>query len=315
MEYSYLKPNFMETDKITSMMQKRMLELYVLNCIMMPGRDEEMTGDWDSNDAEFHEAEARLKYFMGQFVADYDTEENRERWPNDIDRMEQYLRSLPSCFDIDYDTSCIIEVGYDVGMCSDEQDEDKFVEQWWHLIAKTVLGLCWRVGEVVVPAYACDYRPKLKLVPKAKFVKEDGGVVLRGASSPGLAAKEFVEKVFGSGHGVTGLFMLDDDKHRVLQTWEDADINPVDVPVIIAVVDFRYKVMFADFGYKAIPMILDLDNGGPKFSPIYRAFKWIKDTVPTDAELLEVLQSIDLQALRDSYSRLAAEVEAEKAKV
>jgi hypothetical protein len=104
----------------------------------------------------------------------------------------------------------------------------------------------------------------------------DGGLTLSGAMSPFLAAQDFVKQVFDKKFRMTQLYRVCFDDPEMCTTWKDADVNPVHPDILAVELNFRYIALFADFGVRLIPILLDFRDGDPKVSGQYESFEWIK---------------------------------------
>lgn len=102
---------------------------YLLDAIYNPDSDESMTD------------EEKIKYFFDRFEKEYVCPQTIRLYPSECDRLEQWLRGLPSCINIAFYWSDIIEIGKSWGFCTDEKKEEKFCERWWHTIAFRLLHL------------------------------------------------------------------------------------------------------------------------------------------------------------------------------
>lgn len=96
---------------------------YILDCI-------------NSEDVELTTDKQRIEYFFRMFSVEGDCEYKRRMYPNEQERIEQYLRGLPSCCGIAYENHVIIEIGRSWGCSLDtERKEDEFCERWFSVMA------------------------------------------------------------------------------------------------------------------------------------------------------------------------------------
>jgi hypothetical protein len=96
---------------------------YILDCI-------------NSEDVELTTDKQRIEYFFRMFSVEGDCEYKRRMYPNEQERIEQYLRGLPSCCGIAYENHVIIEIGRSWGYSLDtERKEDEFCERWFSVMA------------------------------------------------------------------------------------------------------------------------------------------------------------------------------------
>ena len=140
---------------------------------------------------------------------------------------------------------------------------------------------------------------------------ESYNIALSGPMSPMSAAKDFVSKVFQKGDMViTGLFRIQGDGETTFTTWENADIEPVQVDVICCILNFRHMAIFGEIGSRYMPIALILD-GEAQFSELYTTYKW--ESAPTIQEIADVLSTINLTELKKQFEDYRWSVKAEQA--
>lgn len=140
---------------------------------------------------------------------------------------------------------------------------------------------------------------------------ESYNIALSGPMSPMSAAKDFVSKVFEKGDMViTGLFRIQGDGETTFTTWENADIEPVQVDVICCILNFRHMAIFGEIGSRYMPIALILD-GEAQFSELYTTYKW--ESAPTIQEIADVLSTINLTELKKQFEDCRWSVKAEQA--
>lgn len=140
---------------------------------------------------------------------------------------------------------------------------------------------------------------------------ESYNIALSGPMSPMAAAKDFVSKVFEKGDMViTGLFRIQGDGETTFTTWENADIEPVQVDVICCILNFRHMAVFGEIGSRYMPIALILD-GEAQFSELYTTYKW--ESAPTIQEIADVLSTINLTNLKKQFEDYRWTVKAEQA--
>lgn len=140
---------------------------------------------------------------------------------------------------------------------------------------------------------------------------ESYNIALSGPMSPMAAAKDFVSKVFDKGDMViTGLFRIQGDGETTFTTWENADIEPVQVDVICCILNFRHMAVFGEIGSRYMPIALILD-GEAQFSELYTTYKW--ESAPTVQEIADVLSTINLAELKKQFEDYRWTVKAEQA--
>ena len=87
-----------------------------------------------------------IRFFFECFNEEFNYIQNRKRYPNLTDRIANYLQGLPSCFNIDYWNDEIAKIGKDWGYCQTEKKTEKFVENWWCMIAYRIIQIANKVG-------------------------------------------------------------------------------------------------------------------------------------------------------------------------
>jgi hypothetical protein len=96
---------------------------YVLDCIY-------------SDEVELRTDKERIEHFFRMYGIEWDCDYRRMIYPNEQDRIEQYVRGLPSCFRVAYANYAIIALGRSWGYALDtERKENEFVERWFSVIA------------------------------------------------------------------------------------------------------------------------------------------------------------------------------------
>ena len=95
---------------------------------------------------EFSTDYGKIAFFFEYFGDEFNHTYNKKLYPNLQKRIEQYLRGLPSCINIAYMNYNIIEIGKEWGYCQTEQKENKFVNDWWCMIAYRIIQIANKVG-------------------------------------------------------------------------------------------------------------------------------------------------------------------------
>lgn len=140
---------------------------------------------------------------------------------------------------------------------------------------------------------------------------ESYNIALSGPMSPMAAAQDFVSKVFEKSEMViTGLFRIKGDGETTFTTWENADIEPVQVDVICCILNFRHMAVFGEIGSRYMPIALILD-GEAQFSELYTTYKW--ESAPTVQEIANILSTINLAELKKQFEDYRWTVKAEQA--
>lgn len=153
---------------------------------------------------------------------------------------------------------------------------------------------------------------KLKLQRLSKWQSnEKFNIALSAPMSPMLAAQDFIKKVFPESQFVlTGLFRILGDGEPAFTTWEHADINPVNIDVIVGVLNFRHLCVFGEIGGNYMPISIVLD-GEAQFSELYTNYKWI--AAPTPQEIADTLSTINLPELKTEFDEFRWKVKGEMA--
>ena len=129
------------------MLQKRYQDQYdyVLDCIYTEDEKLETPGE-------------KLQYLVKCFHREYDSEGERHCHPNRQERIEAWLRGLPSCFGIAFGNWHIGNIGEEWGIVNTERQRTRFVENWWKMIAFRIIQLCDHYG-VEFPSSPYKYKP------------------------------------------------------------------------------------------------------------------------------------------------------------
>lgn len=102
---------------------------YVLDCIQ-------------SDEVELTTDKERIEYFFRMFSIEGDYENKRKLYPNEQERIAQYLRGLPSCCGIAFSNHNIMEIGKSWGYGLDtERKANEFCERWWSVIALRLIQI------------------------------------------------------------------------------------------------------------------------------------------------------------------------------
>lgn len=112
---------------------------YVLECI------ENCSRVYDEG-IEFETDLDKIRFFFECFNEEFNHLYNRKRYPNFQMRVCEFLRGLPSCFNIDYTNYQIIKIGKEWGFCQTEKKECEFVENWFSTIALRIIQIANKVG-------------------------------------------------------------------------------------------------------------------------------------------------------------------------
>lgn len=96
---------------------------YLLDCI-----DTEQIGE-NATDKE------KINFVFKTFEDEYGNPYNKRIYPNECERLAQYLRGLPSCVNIAFTNYDIIQIGKSFGLCKTSKAETNFVENWFDVCA------------------------------------------------------------------------------------------------------------------------------------------------------------------------------------
>jgi len=89
----------------------------------------------------------KLHFLFDTFKKEYCYKENLAYYRSVQNTFENWLKGLPSCFNIDFENYRIIEIGKEWGFLrqdADDREEDNFLSQWWGKIFETALSLARR---------------------------------------------------------------------------------------------------------------------------------------------------------------------------
>jgi hypothetical protein len=106
---------------------------YILNAIDADAYDKELTTDKE-----------KLQFLADCFKDEYVYPENVRRYPNKQVLFAEWLKGLPSCFNIDYTYFDIITLSKAWGTIpqdASEKQEDKVCQNWFLMIAQKTFSL------------------------------------------------------------------------------------------------------------------------------------------------------------------------------
>lgn len=101
---------------------------YVLDCIYNDEKD-------NMSDKE------AINYFFECFNAEYNSSYNRRICPNYQERITEYIKGLPSCFNADFCDFNIINIGKSWGYCKTDKQAAKFAYDWFNVLAYRLIQL------------------------------------------------------------------------------------------------------------------------------------------------------------------------------
>lgn len=77
----------------------------------------------------------KINFVFKTFEDEYGNSYNKRIYPNECERLSQYLRCLPSCVNVAFADYDIIQIGKSWGFCKTSKAEDRFVEKWFDVCA------------------------------------------------------------------------------------------------------------------------------------------------------------------------------------
>lgn len=77
----------------------------------------------------------KINFVFKTFEDEYGNPYNNRIYPNECERLAQYLRGLPSCVNIAFTNYDIIQIGKSWGLCKTSKAEANFVENWFDVCA------------------------------------------------------------------------------------------------------------------------------------------------------------------------------------
>lgn len=140
-------------------------------------------------------------------------------------------------------------------------------------------------------------------------ITKEGVITLIGPMSPMATAQKVVEQInhiAKSNLRLTNLFRVKAYDSEMFTTWEDADLYPVSPDILIAVLNFKFIAMFADLGYKSIPIFLDLGDGCATLAKAYVEFPWIKSA--SQKEISNVIDTINRINLKMEFNKFVSSI-------
>lgn len=120
--------------------------VYVLDCI------KNSNYATDENKVFVNDFET-IKFFFDCFNKEFNYRNNIKRFPNLQERIKEYLQGLPSCFTCAFYNCDIIDKGVKFGVLtgSDERKNEKFINNWFNVLAYRILQTADKVNFVYFP--------------------------------------------------------------------------------------------------------------------------------------------------------------------
>lgn len=115
--------------------------VYVLDCI-------KNSASATDQDMKFENDKQILQFFFDEFNEEFNHEYNKRYYPNLQQRIEQYLRGVPSCCSIDFANYDILQLGVKWGvLCStDDKKACTFVANFFSVLALRIIQAANKVG-------------------------------------------------------------------------------------------------------------------------------------------------------------------------
>ncbi len=89
----------------------------------------------------------RIQNVASAFIAEFNYEANRRRYPNRQERVSQWIMGIPSTLTVEIWNSGIIELGSRFGYkLETEKKQDAFLDKWFLLVAFKLLQIANRNG-------------------------------------------------------------------------------------------------------------------------------------------------------------------------
>lgn len=95
----------------------------------------------DSNGTLLKKDADRINFFFDCFEKEFNYIQNKLRYPDLQERIAQYLKGLPSCISIPFSNYDIIELGKSWGLCKNEKQEDRILQNYWSTCAIRLIQL------------------------------------------------------------------------------------------------------------------------------------------------------------------------------
>lgn len=97
--------------------------------------------DEQGNDLENVSDEEKVSYVFKRFEKEYNYLNNKIRYPNEQERIKNWLMGLPSCVNIAFMNYDIEQLGKQWGFCQTEKKAALFAERWFNTVALRLLQL------------------------------------------------------------------------------------------------------------------------------------------------------------------------------
>lgn len=85
--------------------------------------------------------ESLVRMFFEHYENEFNFPCNKRRFPNEVWRIGEYLKGLPSCINIPFDDYTIASIGKKWGYCTTPAKEAAFVNSYWVQIGNKLLQL------------------------------------------------------------------------------------------------------------------------------------------------------------------------------
>ena len=101
---------------------------YILDCIT--SESVELTTDKE-----------KVDYFFKCYEIEFNHEWNKRRYPNESERIGNYLQGLPSCCSVEYWEDEIVKIGESWGFCKTSRKAEEFVNNWFRFLGFRLIQL------------------------------------------------------------------------------------------------------------------------------------------------------------------------------
>lgn len=102
---------------------------------------EYILGCMNNEDINLATPQEKLQNFVDKYHREFCSKWNVSQWPSHSQRIEQYLRGLPSSCSVAFATYDIVEIGKEWGECETPERENVFDKYWWWTCASLIIDL------------------------------------------------------------------------------------------------------------------------------------------------------------------------------
>lgn len=123
------------------------VKAYILNCIPS---NEDILNDWSKTTTSDKD---RLQFVFDCFNSEYNYTQNKKAYPNRRQRLSEWFKGLPSCFNLAFENYEIIRLSIEWGFipadATDRKKEDT-INNWWQRMAFNLIRIAEKEG-VIIP--------------------------------------------------------------------------------------------------------------------------------------------------------------------